>query len=201
DTPDYEESGFRLVPKPDFLDGDRPLSRTERGIAHHLVMQFIDFSRFNTLEDIKEELNRLEQKRFLSKAQKDAVDPGKIMAFFRSSIGRRLMQSDCVRREFRFSILIKQDELFEISLDENDDSEFLLQGVIDCMFEEDGELVVLDFKTDRLKNRDVLTIAERYQKQIEAYAYAMHRITGKRVKETVLWFFDRDAAISVERKD
>jgi hypothetical protein len=65
----------------------------------------------------------------------------------------------------------------------------LLQGVVDCFFEEDGELVVVDFKTDRIGRAQIAERAEHYRPQLEAYSMALMRVMGKKVREKVLYFF------------
>ena len=64
----------------------------------------------------------------------------------------------------------------------------LMQGVIDCMIEENGELTIIDYKTDRVRGEETAERAESYAKQLEAYAYAAQRMTGKPVRECVLYF-------------
>ena len=69
------------------------------------------------------------------------------------------------------------------------DDAVLLQGVVDCFFEEDGELVVVDFKTDRIGRTQIEERAEHYRPQLEAYSMALMRVMGKKVREKVLYFF------------
>ena len=69
------------------------------------------------------------------------------------------------------------------------DDAVLLQGVVDCFFEEDGELVVVDFKTDRIGRAQIEERAEHYRPQLEAYSMALMRVMGKKVREKVLYFF------------
>ena len=64
----------------------------------------------------------------------------------------------------------------------------LLQGVIDCMIEESGEITIIDYKTDRVHGDETLERARSYAKQLEAYAYAAQRMTGRPVRECVLYF-------------
>ena len=69
------------------------------------------------------------------------------------------------------------------------DDAVLLQGVVDCFFEEDGELVGVDFKTDRIGRTQIEERAEHYRPQLEAYSMALMRVMGKKVREKVLYFF------------
>lgn len=70
----------------------------------------------------------------------------------------------------------------------------ILQGAVDCMFEEDGELVIVDYKTDRMKNREDLW--KRYHGQVELYRLAIEQCTGKKVKECLLYSFYLNCEIS-----
>lgn len=63
----------------------------------------------------------------------------------------------------------------------------ILQGAVDCMFEENGSLYILDFKTDRCYNKQELW--ERYGPQLTLYKEAMTRVMNKEVKDTVLYSF------------
>lgn len=59
---------------------------------------------------------------------------------------------------------------------------------MDCCFVENGRLVVVDYKTDRIPASAAEERAERYRSQLESYAWAMERITGLPVAERLVWF-------------
>ena len=63
----------------------------------------------------------------------------------------------------------------------------LIQGIIDAFFEEDGYMVLMDYKTDAVSDGQVLI--DRYSKQLELYAEAIERITGKKVREKIIYSF------------
>ena len=69
------------------------------------------------------------------------------------------------------------------------DDAVLLQGVVDCFFEEDGALVVVDFKTDRIAPGETEARVARYRAQLEAYSIALSRVMEKPVREKILYFF------------
>ena len=69
-------------------------------------MQYIDFERTERVEQVRAEIARLVERAFLTPQQGEAVDPAKIAAFFASPLGRELMASTSLRREFKFSILV-----------------------------------------------------------------------------------------------
>ncbi|NCC69177.1 MAG: hypothetical protein EOM14_13485, partial [Clostridia bacterium] len=80
---------------------------------------------------------------------------------------------------------------------EGGDDELLLQGVVDCFIEEDGRLTVIDYKTDSVAAENVPSRAEFYKSQLFAYARALRRITGKPVKECILYFLRPKTAFTL----
>ena len=126
------------------------------------------------------------------------MDGEAIVKLFASPLGQRMLHADAIRREFKFSLLCGARELLGADADER----ILLQGVVDCCLEEDGELVVIDYKTDAVRSE--AQIAERralYTPQLRAYAAALERIFSKRVKECVLYFLAAGKACRVETEE
>jgi len=201
-------SGKRAVKqpkKPAFLS-EESLTPTQRGIAHHLVMQFMDFAKTKTPEQIRQEIKRLFAHGFLTKAQAEAVDEMRIHAFFSGALGQRMMTSESVKRELKFSILAAEKTIASILAGEKPDPEYencsaedkiLLQGVVDCYFESDNELTLIDFKTDIFQPGTEAEILKRYRSQLDCYAYALERLTGKPVKEKYIYLFHTNTELHV----
>ena len=186
---------FRL---PDFAKAERPLSGAEKGSATHLVLQYMDFAKGGSAELVKAEIERLRAARFLTDREAQAVDAGAIVKLFASPLGRRMLAADAIRREFKFSLLADAAELLGVEPGEK----LLLQGVVDCFIEEDGQLTVIDYKTDRLKNRaEAEARAAFYAPQIGAYARALTRICRKPVRECVLYFLSVGEAVTVDSEE
>ncbi len=160
------------------------LTPTQRGSAAHALLQHIDYSKTGSEEEIRGELTRMTQEKFLTAQQAEAVDTGCIRRLFASRIGQRIMNADRLRREFKFSLLCPAEKFFPGGEGES----VLLQGVIDCMIEENGEITIIDYKTDLVRGSELIERAKGYEKQLEAYAYAAQRMTGKPVRECVLYF-------------
>ncbi|MEA4824340.1 MAG: helicase-exonuclease AddAB subunit AddA [Clostridiaceae bacterium] len=175
--------------RPQFI-GKRGLSPAERGTALHLAMQFCRYERVLTRFDCQMELARLAEEDYLTQEQADAVDPDKILRFFHSPLGERLRRSADIKREFKFSLPVSPTIYTEgpsaLKKPEGDDA-ILLQGVLDCCFLENGAYVIVDFKTDAAT--DKARALARYKPQLTAYAHALTRITGKPVRECVLYLF------------
>ncbi len=166
------------------LGAERRLSPTQRGTATHMLLQFMDYSRSGSVEEIRGELDRLAAAGFLSRAQADAVDVDCVYGLFSSELGMRILTADSLRREFRFSLLCPAERFFGTGEGER----VLLQGVMDCVIEENGELTIIDYKTDRVRADALRERARGYEKQLAAYAYAARKMTGKPVRECILYF-------------
>ena len=100
-------------------------------------------------------------------------------------MGVRLTAAENVLREFKFSVLTDACDYYE----DVEGEKLLLQGVVDCAIVEEDGIVVIDFKTDRLRDGDPEPAVARYREQVQAYAKALSRIYEKPVKEAYLYFF------------
>lgn len=97
--------------------------------------------------------------------QAEAVDLAHVLRLFASPLGARILSARALRREFKFSILTDAADYDPAAAGE----EVLLQGVVDCFWDEPEGLVILDFKTDRIHG-DLDAKAARYAPQLAAYA-------------------------------
>lgn len=195
-----EAAEYRPAPRSASLrrpvfERQRPLTAAQRGTALHMVMQYLDYGQTDTAEQIRDEIARLVAERFITPQQGEAVDPGDILTFFRSDLGRRLKSAVRVEREFKFSLLAPAADYYPNA---EEGERVLLQGVVDCWFQEAGGAVtVVDFKTDRVTEATVLTRAEEYRPQLEAYSRALSEAAGVAVARRCLWFFAVRRAIEV----
>ena len=175
-------------------EGERSLTATERGVATHLVLQYMDFSKAGSREGIRSEIQRLKAARYLSAREAEAVNVSTVERLFHSELGRRMLAAKEPLREFRFSLLLDADRLYPGTEGE----QLLLQGVVDCCLEEDGALVIIDYKTDNVRTEEEMSArAELYHGQLAAYAEALGRIFQKPVKEGVLYFLGPGREIRV----
>ncbi len=189
----YEkEQTISNMKRPSFLKRES-VSGTERGIAFHTVMSKIRLTQKITLDYIEGEINRLLSDHLLTEAEAKAVESSKILEFFDSSLGERLIKSSFVLREEPFEIMTNGEEILYNA--EYKECEILLQGVIDCAFEENGEIILVDYKTD--KNADKNTLIHNYSNQILWYKVAIEKLLGKKVKEGILYAFENGNQIRI----
>ena len=180
--------------RPAFMEGTRALTAAEKGTALHLAMQYIDFSACSSEAEVKEEVHRLLEKRLLREEEAKAVDTAAIAAFLASPLAERIRNAESLWREYRFTLLVPAKEYDPAAVSED---EIMLQGVVDCCIEEDGELTVIDFKTDRVNEAMLAERCEKYRPQLEAYSAALERIFEKKVREKILYFFAAKKAIKL----
>lgn len=166
------------------------LTPAERGIALHSFMQFADFKK-----PLSEELDRLVREGFLTEEQGAAVNLQRVRRFLESGLGRRIAASDTVRREQRFSVTIPAGMVTPELEEEYRQVPVILQGAVDCSFTENGKLYIVDFKTDRVEEGEVL--AERYGMQLKLYAQALAQVTGLAVGGCSLYSLHLDREIPV----
>ena len=143
----------------------------------------------------KEELARLTQQAFLTPAQAQTVDPQAVAHFFASDLGREVLAAETLHREYPFSVLAPAEKFFPQT---PAGEEVLLQGVVDCWFETEAGITIVDFKTDRVSSQQAMEDrSQHYQGQMAAYAYALAAVTGKPVTRRILWFLSLGQGISL----
>ncbi|KJS01591.1 MAG: ATP-dependent helicase [Peptococcaceae bacterium BRH_c4a] len=175
-----------LVKKPLFLEEKKGLSAAEAGTVLHFVMQRLNYKQV----DMEAQIEEMVAKDLLTEQQAKSVDVDKIRRFLESPLGSRLLASESVNREVPFNMEIPCHELYPDMRGEAYQGEtLLLQGVIDCYFEEPDGIVLLDYKTDYAPVGKVETIRERYRLQISYYARALEMLTGKKVREKYIYLF------------
>ena len=180
-------------PVPRFEEGRRALTAAERGTALHLAMQHLNYAACADESGLRSELERLGRQKFLTPQQLEAVDPERLCRFFASPLGQRVLQAPQVVREFKFSVL-DDGANYDPALE---GEEILLQGVTDCCLIELDGLVILDFKSDRLRPGAERERAEYYRGQLDAYSRALSRIFELPVSERIVYFFATDTAVSL----
>ncbi len=179
---DSAETGFEFITsaKPSFMN-KTGLTASQRGTAVHTFMQFCVYD--NARDDLEKEISRLAENGFISREQADSLDRKKLSAFFSSCFSDRLFSADRIYREFKVSSFIKANEIYDTDYEDP----VLVQGIADCVFEENGELVLLDYKTDRVTTEAELL--DRYKKQIMFYKNAVSLTLKKPVTESILYSF------------
>lgn len=178
---------------PKFIGGDGEVGGANRGSAYHRIMELIDFT--DTTTDIATQRKMMVDKLFISKEGDDLVRGDKIEQFMASDVARRMVaaaQKGLLYREQPFVICVPANTVEERF---PESEKVLVQGVVDVYFEEDGELVILDYKTDNVDTLEEL--GKRYKAQLDYYEKAIASLEGKKVKEKIIYSFKFGKEISI----
>ena len=176
----FDEERFNIE-KPEFFAGERKMTASDLGTAMHLVMEKLDFSRAldEGLEYVEQTVDNLRSKGALTKEEAEAVNLDNILGFFSSDIGRRAARAEKLEKEREF-ILLKDIE----------GEETIVQGIIDCYFEDEKGLTLIDYKNIYTgRNISEESVIEKYQPQLSLYKEAILRSTGKKVDEAYIYLF------------
>lgn len=182
---------------PAFMRGEAEKPANEIGTLYHLVMSELDLEllRKSGAGCIEGELERLVSEGKISEEDIKYIDKKKLERFAESGICGRLLRSARVLREAPFQIEIPASEYDPSLTGESGRDELILQGIIDCCFEEEGGYVLLDYKTDKIGKGGAAAVRSRYEKQLELYARAIETLTGTPVKEKMLYLFESGETI------
>lgn len=169
------------------------LTPAQRGTATHKFMQFSNYAAARA--GIESELARLVDGGFLSEDEGKAVNIGAAKRFFMSPLAERIFASDNVMREKKFASLFPAKFFYPELTGEAAEEKIVVQGIADCVFVEDGELVIVDYKTDT--GVDAEALLDRYSAQLEIYREALSQALGMPVKETLLYSFFMNSTVKV----
>ena len=158
-----------------------------RGTAFHTVMALADWMRFADKESLEKELLSLQEKGKLSLEEYKLVNRDWLLRFGRSSLYSRIQKAEDLHREKPFMMSIPLKELADLSPPLSyggEDDTMMIQGMIDCYFRENNELILVDYKTDYSLEEERLA---EYRLQLKLYAKALEAATGLPVKEKILY--------------
>ena len=175
-----QQTDFATSARPAFLS-QSGMTPAERGTAMHTFLQFADFRA--AAADAAAELNRLTEQGYLTPEQASVVSLKQAEALFCGTLGQRILQSPRVHREVRFFMEYPAWEYDSTVTDRS--AMVVLQGVADCVLEEEDGLILIDFKTDRVQ--DMQELRRRYGQQLRLYRRALEECFGKPVTETVIY--------------
>lgn len=156
--------------KPRFMQNG--ISGTDRGNATHSFLQFCDFSAVTDKKTLADQKEYIVKNEFITAHDCSLVDDDGILGFICSDIMQSLIKSGTCRKEDRFLFTLPADEV----LDTDSKEPVVIQGIIDCWFEKDGGAVIVDYKTDNVKDAD--TLIKRYKVQLDMYEKAIMNIHG-----------------------
>lgn len=197
-----DAASFQLFEEPEvipyipaFIEEKGEAGGTTRGNAYHRVMELLNFSDCQDVEQVFEQMQQLVSDKILDETYLKLVNRKKIKRFLQSDLAERMRKAaeeQKLYREQPFVLGIQADRLDKKFPPEE---KVLIQGIVDVFFEENGEIVLVDYKTDAVKSGEELR--KRYQTQVEYYQEALEKLTGKKVKEKILYSFALNQCVEV----
>ncbi len=184
---------YRKKPRvPEFTQKEKEMTAAQRGTAMHLVMQYMDIATLKGVspEEIQEKMDALQQSGHLTAKQCLAVSPERIASFLSSPLGEKARRASRCHQEFKFSLLVEGNKLGVDTCEE-----LLLQGVIDCWFQDEEGITIIDFKSDKVTKGELEAKTKEHGNQMAVYTMALQRILGEKVVHQILWFFDQDCGM------
>lgn len=179
------------------VEKSKRASAADIGIAYHRILEFIDFTRASVsgradMSYIEERAAFLREHDAIDADVYESLDLNRIAAFFESDLGRRAVAAataGTLMREKPFTLRTVRSG-----------REMLVQGVIDCCFEEDGRMILIDYKSNFVRpgmqhENELARIRDEYKVQIELYREAVEKGTGKEVSEAYLYLFSSSESL------
>lgn len=169
-----------------------------RGTAMHRFLEVYDFTkeRLENLEEIRKEKEEMLSKGLLTEEEADLINEKGLLSFLSSDLAERMhkaAEAGTLHRESPFVLGVDPDFLDRpadqltdsVKPAEDTDQLVMVQGTIDAWFIEGDEIVLVDYKTDRV--RDGEELLDRYKRQLEWYALALTKASHRKIREACLY--------------
>jgi len=177
---------------PIFVGGQEKVNQgAAKGTAIHRYLECFDFAAFGRNEESKE----LDFRQKMTEEQIGLLNTKQLEEFFKTDLAKRMgiaAINGQLQKEKPFVMGISPKEA---GLEEQVETVILVQGIIDVFFEEKNQIILVDYKTDRVNHEEELVA--RYRKQMELYKMAIEKSTNKQVKEVILYSFSLQTQVKI----
>ncbi len=178
---------------PEFMKG-RNLSGAERGTALHTFMQFANLE--NAQKDVEAEIEKVRQNGFITEAQASVIEREKVKTFLSSPLFERMKKANEVYKEYKVTTGVDSSNF---GGERTSSDIVILQGVADCVLIEGDSAVIIDYKTDFVK--EPAPLIERYTTQLSIYKVAVEKALGIPVSECIIYSFSLDMEVKIKPND
>ncbi len=175
-----------------------------RGTAYHRFFECVDYARLpenadaeELTEAVKQQLQDLVKAGKMEREEADCLKLSDLTAFLKDSTGQRMRRASLEGRLFREKPFLMELSAKELNPEWKEEEQMLIRGVIDACFEEDGALVLVDYKTDKVYSRDGSCLVRKYARQLQFYQTALEKGSGLPVKERLIYSVTMGRTIAV----
>ncbi len=179
-TQEAFDDSFFASSRPAFMNSGG-LTAAQKGTLTHKFMQLCDVNNPN----VKAQLEHMVAVGKFSESEIKELKTDELEAFFASDLCRRIQSAESVMREKKFAMLMSVTEAYPDLPESFADETIVVQGMLDLAFVEDGEIVIVDYKTDR--GVDEKALAERHREQLSVYKTAMECCMDYKVKAAYIY--------------
>lgn len=186
---DTDSQSYVLQPtqfkKPRFYDQTTAIMR---GTVTHQLMQHIDYRKTYQLEDLDALKEELVQKEIISQESASAIDLTDILRFLQQPLVKKMKNADKILKELPFTTLLDASTIYQ---DYPFTDDVLVQGVMDLLVIFEDKVILIDFKTDRIKDdpRAIKRLKKQYSDQVRYYKEAARKLYPNYKVEAMLYLF------------
>jgi len=188
-----------VPPVPRFIAGVQPMDAATKGTWVHKMMEMISNAEVVTIEQVHDALEDMWQTERLPEETRSFITTDKVYAFVNSKLGRRMREAAKIGnlyKEKQFVVgvpierIMKKDSASsDLQSDISGNTPIVVQGIIDAYFQEGEKLILLDYKTDYVKEGQEQLLVERYKTQMMYYKDTLEQLTGLEVTESYIYSF------------
>ena len=193
----FEPDIVPLIPRfmEEKRESEEEFTGSARGTAYHRVMECLEYNKTDSAKQLREQVTALVENKKLSEAEAACVRISDVQIFIESELGQRMKGAALSGNLFREQPFVISRSAAEIDESWDPQERVLVQGIIDAYFLEEDEIVLVDYKTDRVRRGEEQKLIDLYHTQLEDYAQALQRMTGRKVKEKYIYSFTLKKAI------
>ena len=173
---------------PDFIE-PKEATGAALGTIYHKFLECLDFAGESTEKALSSQLETLCLKGKLTREEARQIHLPKIAGLLESELGRRMERAQIEGTLFRERQFVLGLPAREVRPEWETDDTVLVQGIIDAYFYEEGEIVLVDYKTDYVPPAGERLLVQKYAAQLKYYARALEQMTGMCVKEQYIYSF------------
>ena len=180
---------------PSFMQEEEMISASKKGTLMHLFMQKINFKENYNLEKLEELKQELIEKNIFTYEESKHINLNKVVNFTKSNIFEKIKNCSNIEKEKAFCKKILAREIYE----EADNQTILVQGIIDLYaIKINGEIILVDYKTDFVKDGNEESLVNKYLNQLKIYKEALEEALDKKVSEVYIYSLYLDKEIEVK---
>lgn len=172
---------------PDFVKEKRAVTGAAIGTAMHTVVEALDLQQTYATETLQTLINQLTEQSKMAKEEAELIPKQEILQFLQSDLAERMRKAEILKKEQPFAMLMRPKDVFLDGQYDDVDEWIQINGIIDCYFIEQDGVVLVDYKSDRLRSKKLFK--EKYGIQLQLYKEALQRVTGLQVKECLVYAF------------